>query len=149
MISPRQNALYWRLWSQAKRVLLNGRITFTGSEENDRRHELHVRALGRDKSHLDFTNRELDYVLAQFRSIIEPFGAQKPTSRWAVPPPEAQRRRIYFAMRGLMRKLRVGEEYVNAISRQMFMGLEIGQLRSYELQKIIIALKKHEQRSAA
>jgi hypothetical protein len=72
MITPRQNAFYWSLWSQAKRELMKGRETWTGDEENRRRHELHIRAIGRDKSHKDFTNRDLDLVLAEFKIVIDP-----------------------------------------------------------------------------
>lgn len=151
MISQKQNALYWRLWSQAKRVLLNGRETMTGDEETKRRHELHVRAIGHDKSHLDFTNRELDYVLAQFRMIVHPFGASKSSSSSSSSSTAdgAHHRRIYFGLRGVMRKLRLSEEYVQAISRRMFLGLEINDLGTDELQKLLIALREHERRQAA
>jgi hypothetical protein len=36
------------------------------------RHELHVRALTYDKSHLDFTDLDLDKVLAEFRAVSHP-----------------------------------------------------------------------------
>lgn len=151
MISTAQNRLYWGLWSQAKKQLVRGRETFTGDEENKRRHELHVRALGRDKSHLDFTNRELDFVLAQFRSIINPYGAASwshgPAGRQTVA--DAQRRRLYFGLRGLMRRMRLSEDYVEAISGRMFLGLGLSDLAVGELQKLMIALKEHERRNAA
>jgi hypothetical protein len=37
-----------------------------------KRHELHKRALGRDKSSLDLTNAEFDAVLAVFSGISRP-----------------------------------------------------------------------------
>jgi hypothetical protein len=72
MISDHQSRFYWGLWSKAIRVLLNGRETFTGDEENKRRHELQVRVIGRDKSHYDLTNREFDLVIAELRAVIAP-----------------------------------------------------------------------------
>jgi hypothetical protein len=142
MISPRQNAFYWSLWAKAKRVLLNGRESWTQLEENNRRHELHVRAIGRDKSHYDLTNREFDRVVAELRGIINPSAARP--SR--INAQDMERRRLYFGLRSLMRKLRVSEEYVQAISRRMFLGLEIGQLSADELRKVMIALREHQRR---
>jgi hypothetical protein len=72
MISDKQNRYYWGLWGKAKRALMNGRETWTQLEENKRRHELHVRAIGRDKSHYDLTNFEFDKVVAELRAIIDP-----------------------------------------------------------------------------
>jgi hypothetical protein len=149
VISDKQNRFYWRLWSQAKKQLMHGRETFTADEENKRRHELHIRALGRDKSHLDFTNRELDYVLAQFRTIITPYGSRITDHRSHSTVAEAHRRRLYFGLRGTMRRMKLSEDYVNAIARSMFLGLEINDLAVDELQKLIIALKQHERRNAA
>jgi hypothetical protein len=100
MISDRQNRFYWGLWGKAKAALsLNPQPSTT--EWDLKRHELHVRAIGRDKSHYDLTNREFDRVIA-----------------------------------------------VQAISRRMFLGLEIGELGADELRKVMIALREHERRQA-
>ena len=56
-----QTALYWREWSAVRRV----------QPEADR-HELHRRALGRDKSSKLFNNGDLDKVLAEFWAISKP-----------------------------------------------------------------------------
>src|SRR6266498_665540 len=103
MITSKQNALYWRLWSQSKSAIESNRKTKFSVDETSRfRHELHIRALGRDKSHYDLTNRELDYVLAQFRSIINPYGSPIADHRSRFTAADAQRRRLYFALRGTM-----------------------------------------------
>jgi predicted component of type VI protein secretion system len=145
MISDRQNSFYWGLWGKAKIELMHGRETWTQLEENNRRHELHVRAIGYDKSHYDLTNREFDRVIAELRLVAGIGDAGRRRGSAA----EAHRRRMYFGLRGLMRKLRVSEEYVQAISRRMFLGLEIGDLKTDELQKLMIALREHERRHAA
>lgn len=145
MISPAQNALYWRLWSQAKRVLMKGRETWTGDEENKRRHEVHVRAIGRNCSHYDLRNWEFTQVIKELRTIINPAGAIDHNRR----AHEAERRRMYFGLRGAMRRLRMDESYVNAISRKMFLGLEIGDLSTDEIHKLLKALRIHEDRKVA
>src|SRR5690242_20411596 len=40
-------------------------------QADSKRHELHKRALGRDKSSKDFTNAELDKVIAAFRTVSD------------------------------------------------------------------------------
>ncbi len=61
MISKKQNYWYWREWNKAHRA-----------EPGLDRHEVHLAALGHDKSHVDFTNSELDQVIAEFLCISEP-----------------------------------------------------------------------------
>lgn len=56
-----QRTLYWREFSAVKRVY----------PEADR-HDLHVQALGQDKSSNDLGNADLDKVLAVFRAISRP-----------------------------------------------------------------------------
>ncbi len=60
-----QNALYWREWGT-----LTKRCRKEGWTVPDR-HELHARALGKDKSHDDFTNPDFDKVLGVFRSYSQ------------------------------------------------------------------------------
>lgn len=60
-MTPAQNALYWREWAAVRRV-----------EPAADRHALHVRALGRDKSHTAFSNADFDKVLGVFRAITQP-----------------------------------------------------------------------------
>ena len=61
-----QNSLYFREW---------GRVRATCKQQGfpvPDRHALHVKALGQDKSHLDFTNDDFDRVLAEFRALSQP-----------------------------------------------------------------------------
>jgi len=60
-VTEKQEHLYWREW-QAVRAAW---------PEADR-HELHARALGEDKSHRLFSNRDFDLVLAEFRAVSRP-----------------------------------------------------------------------------
>lgn len=61
-----QLRLYRREWAACRQVLRG--LGRTPSEADAERHAIHVRALGRDKSSLVFTNSEFDQVLSVFRS---------------------------------------------------------------------------------
>lgn len=69
-LSKKQDSLYWREWAAAKKFCLALDLP-----EPDR-HALHAQALGADKSHKDFTNADLDKVLATFRAISDPANVQ-------------------------------------------------------------------------
>ena len=61
-----QNSLYWREW---------GRLTALCKRDGlpiPDRHDLHIKAIGFDKSHKAFSNEDLDQVLAEFRAISRP-----------------------------------------------------------------------------
>ncbi len=61
-----QNRLYFREWGRVRAVSKQH-----GFPVPDR-HALHVKALGLDKSHLDFSDADFDQVLAEFRAISQP-----------------------------------------------------------------------------
>jgi hypothetical protein len=69
-MTRKQDFLYWREW-QAVREL----YTSLNLPAPDR-HALHQAALGADKSHKDFSNADLDKVLAHFRSLSDPANVQ-------------------------------------------------------------------------
>lgn len=64
-MTPKQTTLYWREWGTLSR-----RCKAEGWRLPDR-HELHVRAIGRDKSSKEFSNGEFDKVLGVFRSYSQ------------------------------------------------------------------------------
>ena len=64
-MTSKQIVLYWREWGS-----LGKRCAAEGWTVPDR-HELHVRALGRDKSMKLLTNREFDLVLGVFRTYSQ------------------------------------------------------------------------------
>jgi len=63
-MTDNQNRFYWRVWGEVRRVLLVS--GFTPATADLFRHEIHVRALGYDKTHTAFNNHEFDRVLAVF-----------------------------------------------------------------------------------
>src|ERR1035441_6708450 len=58
-MTPSQNSLYFREWGRVRAACKQ-----QGFPVPDRRF-LHIKALGQDKSHLDFTNADFDLVLAE------------------------------------------------------------------------------------
>ncbi len=65
-MTPKQRKWYWREWAAVKRACEDA------YHEVPDRHELHVAALGFDKSSSDFNNDDLDDVIAEFKSYSEP-----------------------------------------------------------------------------
>jgi uncharacterized protein YjiS (DUF1127 family) len=58
--------LYFREWGFVRKACKAAAVPVPD------RHELHRRALGRDRSSKDFSNEEFDKVLAEFRAISQP-----------------------------------------------------------------------------
>lgn len=65
-MSPAQTSLYWREWAAVVR-----RARLDAAPEPDR-HAIHAAALGAAKSSKQFTNADLDRVLAEFRALSQP-----------------------------------------------------------------------------
>lgn len=65
-MTAKQNAWYWREWQAVRRFCAANDLP-----EPDR-HALHVKALGADKGHADFTNKDFDLVLREFWAISKP-----------------------------------------------------------------------------
>jgi hypothetical protein len=147
MLTRAQNALYWREWSAVKRVLMPGRSTWTKHEESERRHALHIQALGDDKSHVDFNNEDFDHVLGALRAISRPddLNAQLHALN-------GQRARLLHGIRKLADEASpYAREYINGIVERMNAEGKLGSsiledLHPRELVKVMVALKKHERR---
>jgi hypothetical protein len=69
-MSPAQSALYFREWGKVRAHYIAKGIDPKQAEH--KRHELHKKALGTDKSSKGFTNADLDRVLAAFYAITRP-----------------------------------------------------------------------------
>ena len=71
MTKPQHN-FYIHEWSRCWKILRAADPSLAARESERVRHDFHVHVLGHDKSHLDFTNRELDLLLAAFHAISAP-----------------------------------------------------------------------------
>ena len=69
-MSPAQTSLYFREWGKVRAYYLAKGID--PKQAGAKRHELHLTALGSDKSSKSFTNADLDKVLAAFYAISSP-----------------------------------------------------------------------------
>ena len=69
-MTPAQYSLYFREWGKVRTSFIANGID--PKQADNKRHELHRKALGSDKSSKDFTNSDLDKVLAAFYAITRP-----------------------------------------------------------------------------
>ncbi len=65
-----QTSLYFREWGAVRRHFIA--VGLDSKQADNKRHELHIRALGVRKSSKDFRNADLDKVLSVFRAITQP-----------------------------------------------------------------------------
>jgi len=143
-VTPLQRSLYWREFQAAWLAHASTLQPFNPSTGPDLstkiakdkfRHELHIRALGRDKSSSSFTNADLDRVLAVFRAISQPANLN------------AQLRQQHQARTRLLKKIEHQQRllkalgianpvaYVSAILRDRFAGKQIIELSDQPSQR--------------
>lgn len=63
-MTKQQDSYYWRLWDQIRRMH-KGK---SSKELTEIRHGLHVKALGMNKSHALFSNKDFDLVIGVFKA---------------------------------------------------------------------------------
>ena len=99
-----QHSLYFREWGRVRTACKQ-----QGFPIPDRR-SIHVKALGQDKSHLDFSNDDFDRVLAEFRAISQPDNLAAQLRQQDMP-----RRRLLYSIMHLAE-----EPYWRAIAQDKF-----------------------------
>ena len=135
-MTPAQNKLYFREWGRVRSVCKQQGFPIPD------RHDLHVKALGLDRSHLDFTNEALAQVLAEFRAISQPDNLAAQLRQQDQP-----RRRLLYSIMRL-----ADEPYWRAIARDKFgtpdeTRLDLVQLT--QLRNTLTARARSRQRRAA
>lgn len=145
-LSPAQQKLHWALWKRACAKLMPGRVTWTKAEENERRHALYLQALGEEKSLTEMDNDDFDKVKAALLAIVEPGNLNAQLHAL-----NGQRARLLHGIRKLARSMGADEFYVAGIVRTMnaegkLGSSELEELAPADLTKVMIALRKHEQR---
>ncbi|MCX6923407.1 MAG: hypothetical protein NT154_09405 [Verrucomicrobia bacterium] len=132
-----QNSLYFREWGRARAACKQ-----QGFPVPDR-HSLHVKALGQDKSHLDFTNEDFDLVLAEFRALSQPDNLAAQLRQQDQP-----RRRLLYTICSL-----APEPYWRAIARDKFGTSDLDSLDLAQLHQLRITLaarsRSRQRRQAA
>lgn len=119
-----QNSFYFREWSRVRAACK--RQDFPVPD----RHSLHVKALGQDKSHLDFTNADFDLVLAEFRALSQPDNLAAQLRQQDMP-----RRRLLYSIRRL-----AAEPYWRAIAQDKFGTADETRLDLEQLAQLRITL---------
>lgn len=123
-MTPKQCSLYFREW---------GRVRSTCRQHGwpvPERHDLHARALGQDKSSKDFTNQDLDRVLAEFQAISRPDDLDAQLRQQDQP-----RCRLLY---GIWRV--APEPYWRAIARDKFGTADLDRLNLDQLHQLRITL---------
>lgn len=114
-----QTSLYFREWGLARAWYVAHGID--PKQPDNKRHELHRKALGRDKSSKDFNNDDLDKVLAAFRAVHD--GGNLDAQLQQLDQPENRRRsmeaRIFAA----------GEKFISGESEKQCMWRTIDYCR--------------------
>jgi len=106
-MSPAQTALYFREWGKVRAHYIAKGIDPKQAE--NKRHELHKKALGTDKSSKSFTNADLDRVLAAFYAITRP--ADLTAQLRQIDQPELRRQECWIRILDILIELRVGNKY--------------------------------------
>ena len=119
-----QNSLYFREWSRVQAACKQ-----QGFPVPDR-HSLHVKALGQDKSHLDFKNADFDLVLAEFRALSQPANLAAQLRQQDMP-----RIRLLYSIRHL-----ASEAYWRAIAEDKFGTADETRLDLVQLAQLRITL---------
>ncbi|MEM8550700.1 MAG: hypothetical protein AAGF10_07910 [Verrucomicrobiota bacterium] len=105
---PRQEALYWNLLRQLEQMQGGERFT------SDDRHAITIQALGYDKSHKEFSNKEWDLVFGLLRAKLNGQDVM-PADAMAKAEEEGERRRLIHGIRKA-----APEAYTAAVARDKF-----------------------------
>jgi hypothetical protein len=147
-----QTMLYFREWGVVRKHYLAKGLD--PKQADNKRHELHKRALGRDKSSKDFTNADLDKVLAVFRAVHD--GGNLEAQLAALDQPENRRLAMVRRCEAAARSFITGETeeqwrhnlraYLDGTADRMFgvafVHLDRGQDGNAQLAKVMGALER-------
>lgn len=121
-----QTNLYLYEWGRARKWFREHGID--PKQADAKRHALHAKALGRDKSSKDFTNADLDKVIAAFRAISD--GGNLDAQLAQIDQPEERRKWIIGRCWRAMGTFITGENenkrqfaceaYINGTAQRMF-----------------------------
>jgi hypothetical protein len=139
MLTQKQNWLYWREWAAVRKHLMAD-LGWTSSAADEFRHALHVRALGFDKSHDAFTNRDFDATLGIFRALTRADDIDAQLRQLEQPMDRCRR-----ALRDLRDELELSDAYVDGCCRRIC-HKPVAECNEKELTKVIAALSYHRRR---
>lgn len=129
-MTSKQTKWYWREWAAVRRA-----------DPSADRHELHVKALGFDRSSKELTNDELDRVIAEFWRVCRPEGIDAQLRqlrqvtirlRWKISHQQSDRLRKYVAS---------PELYIQEILSSRFHRKTVEELDQKQLRDMVITLE--------
>lgn len=145
-MTPKQTQLYWREWSKAKKALESamdpsGKTRLSAIEAEQRRHEIALEACGK-QSTKDFTNKDLDKVLAAFRALSDPANLNAQLAQQEMP-----RRRMVYGIQDIIlgpltEALGSGaQKYADTVAKAKFGRTDLDQLTLDQLTQLRITLE--------
>ena len=106
-----QTSRYWREWSQIRKMLIE-MGDFSKADADAERKQIHIRALGSDKSSKDFTNKDLDSIFRAFKEYLVLIdGPKKPTGE-----PDGECKRLIWSIT----QTGLPEPYLESIAQDQF-----------------------------
>lgn len=151
-MTPAQTNLYFFEWGRVRKHYLAKGID--PKQADHKRHELHRRALGHDKSSKTFSNPELDKVIAAFRAVYD--GGNLDAQLAQLDQPETRRQAMVQRCKAAARSFIAGRDeehkseniqrYLDGTADRMFgvafVHLDRGQEGSGQLAKVMGALER-------
>jgi hypothetical protein len=136
-----QTSKYWREWSKVRKLLLE-LGEFSKEDADQERHEIHIRALGQDKSSKALTNRDLDAIFDHFESYLVLLSGPQ------IAPPRAETqpaKRLIWAID----QLHLPPPYIEAISTDQYGRADWRNLPADQLSKLRFTLAARARKKAA
>ncbi len=129
-----QTKKYWWEWGRARTYYIGRGLTHEAADQ--KRHDLHVKALGRDKSSKSLTNPDLDKVIAAFRAVWD--GGNLDAQMRQLDQPEARLRALHARIAQLAEACGIegGEEALGAYLKNFLKGRSWGDLTERDLEKV-------------
>lgn len=129
-----QTRKYWWEWSRT-RVFYVGR-GLTPEAADQKRHDLHRKALGRDKSSKSFTNADLDSVIGAFRAVWD--GGNLDAQLRQLDQPEERLRALHGSITRLAEACGVegGDAGLAAYLKNFLKGRTYADLTERDLQQV-------------
>lgn len=135
-----QTALYFRHWGLARKWYIAHGID--PKQADAKRHALHKQALGHDKSSKEFTNPDLDKVLAAFQAVHD--GGNLNAQLRQIDQPEARGRALHARIASLAEACGIegGIEGLEGYLKNFMHGRPYARLSERELQQVAGILER-------
>lgn len=139
-MTPFQQKKYWWEWSRCREFYAGKGLTLGQTEIA--RHDLHRKALGRNKSSKEFSNADLDKVIAAFRAVWDAANLNAQLRQLDQPEHRLQATRQRIAELASQCGVKHGEAGLEAYFANWFRGRRYESLTERELQQLAGILQR-------